>query len=123
MSFDGPLHRRHEGVRRVAGIEIGPEIARGFRLSARGPRAAHQTVTQQQTAQALLPLDLISRPARLAEQLGHRESSIVHDERAHATAAGMLYARREGSGPVAAAPVRIGDSYRRPAVTRDGRRA
>jgi type IV secretion system protein VirB6 len=47
----------------------------------------------------------------------------VHDERAHATAAGMLYARREGSRPVAASPVRIGDSYRRPAVTRDGRRA
>ena len=97
-------------------------IARGFRLSARAPRTAHQTVTQQ-TAQTLLPLDLISRPARLAEQLGHRESSTVHDERAHATAAGMLYARREGSSPVAAAPRRIGDSYRRPAVTRDGRRA
>ena len=60
---------------------------------------------------------------RLAEQLGHRESASVHDERAHATAAGMLYARREGSSPVAAAPIRIGDSYRRPAVTRDGRRA
>jgi type IV secretion system protein VirB6 len=98
-------------------------IARGFRLPARAPRAASQTMTQQ-TAHALRPLDLISRPARLAEQLAHRETSTVHDERAHATAAGVIYSRREGSGPAAAAnPVRIGDSYRRPAVTREGRRA
>jgi len=98
-------------------------IARGFRLPAsRSPRANGQAAVPQ-SAQATWPLDLISRPARLAEHLAHQETSAVYGERASATATSVTYARREGSGPAAAAPARIGDSYRRPAVTREGRRA
>jgi type IV secretion system protein VirB6 len=97
-------------------------IARGFRLPSRMPRASAQTAAVH-AAQAPLPMDLISRPARLAEQLAHQETSAVHGERAHATATSVTFARREGSSPVAASPARIGDSYRRPAVTREGRRA
>jgi type IV secretion system protein VirB6 len=98
-------------------------IARGFRLPSRTPRAASQAAVMQ-TAQTLMPLDLISRPARLAEQLAHPETSTAYGERIHATATSVTYARREGSsGPTAAGPARIGDSYRRPAVTREGRRA
>jgi type IV secretion system protein VirB6 len=97
-------------------------IARGFRLPARTLRAASQTVTQQ-TAQVPLPLDLISRPARLAEQLGRQEAAAIYNERASTAATSVTYARREGSAPAAARETRIGDSYRRPAVTREGRRA
>jgi type IV secretion system protein VirB6 len=97
-------------------------IARGFRLPSRVPRAASQAAATQ-TAQALLPLDLISRPARLAEQLAHQETSAAYGERTHAPATSVTYARREGSSPVASSPARIGDSYRRPAVMREGRRA
>ncbi|HEX4026011.1 MAG TPA: type IV secretion system protein [Rhizomicrobium sp.] len=97
-------------------------IARGFRLPSRTPRATGQTAVAQ-TTQNTLPLDLISRPAQLAEQLARQGSPAVHAERAQAAALGVIYARREGSNPVAGAPTRIGDSYRRPAVTREGRRA
>ncbi|HEY2009318.1 MAG TPA: type IV secretion system protein [Rhizomicrobium sp.] len=97
-------------------------IARGFRLPTRSPRVAGQTFAPQ-TTQAPLPLDLISRPARLAAQLGRQEAPAVYGERASATATSVTYARREGSAPAAARETRIGDSYRRPAVTREGRRA
>jgi type IV secretion system protein VirB6 len=100
----------------------GVMIARGFRLPAHSPRAASQAAATQ-TAQAFLPLDLISRPARLAEQMAHQDTSTVYGERANATATSVAFARREGSNPVATGPARIGDSYRRPAVTREGRRA
>lgn len=97
-------------------------IARGFRLPSRGPRTASQAIAPR-TTQEMLPLDLISRPARLAEQLGRLETSVVHGERASATATSVTYARREGSNPTAPPQTRIGDSYRRPTVTREGRRA
>lgn len=97
-------------------------IARGFRLPSRTPRAAGQIATAHIT-QPALPLDLISRPAQLAEQLGRQETSTVHGERTSATATSITYARREGSGVAAISPTRIGDAYRRPAVTREGRRA
>jgi type IV secretion system protein VirB6 len=100
----------------------GVMIARGFRLPSRAPRAASQTIAMQ-ASQANLPLDLISRPARLAELLGRQETPAVYDERAHATATSVAYARREGSSPTAPREIRIGDIYRRPAVTREGRRA
>jgi type IV secretion system protein VirB6 len=96
-------------------------IARGFRLPARAQRATSQTMMQ--SAQAAMPLDMITRPAQLAEQLARQISPAVHDERAQAAALSVTYARREGSNPTAASPTRIGDSYRRPAVTRGGRRA
>ena len=96
-------------------------IARDFRLPARAQRATSQTVTQ--STQVAMPLDMITRPAQLAEQLARQISPAVHDERAQAAALSVTYARREGSNPTAASPTRIGDSYRRPAVTRGGRRA
>ena len=96
-------------------------IARDFRLPARAQRATSQTVTQ--STQVAMPLDMISRPAQLAEQLARQGSPAVRAERAQAAALSVTYARREGSNPVAGAPTRIGDSYRRPAVTREGRRA
>lgn len=103
-------------------VLAGIMIARGFRLPSRGPRAAGQTVAMQ-ASQPALPLDLISRPAQLAELLGRHETSAIAGERVSATATSVTYARREGSSPAAAAPARIGDSYRRPVVTREGRRA
>lgn len=103
-------------------ILAGIMIARGFHLPARMARAT-SPAAMAQTAQAAMPLDMISRPARLAEQLAHQETSAVYGERAHATATSVIHARREGSSPVAAVETRIGDSYRRPAVRREGRRA
>jgi len=97
-------------------------IARGFRLPARAPRPAARTDAAY-TAPAAMPLDMISRPARLAEQLAHQETTSFHGERTHATATSVTYARREGSSPLAPVETRIGDSYRRPAVRREGRRA
>ncbi|HEY0267177.1 MAG TPA: type IV secretion system protein [Rhizomicrobium sp.] len=100
-------------------------IARGFRLSA-APRATAASAAAQ--AQAALPLELVSRPARLAEQLSRHDAPSAWTDRAAATAAGIATAgiaqvRRDGaSAPLAAAPVHIGDLYRRPAVRRDGRR-
>jgi type IV secretion system protein VirB6 len=99
-------------------------IARGFRLPSRAPRATtHQTTATQTALTATMPLDMISRPARLAEQLAHQETQPVYGERTYATADNVTYTRREGSGPVPALETRIGDSYRRPAIRREGRRA
>ncbi|HUE62835.1 MAG TPA: type IV secretion system protein [Rhizomicrobium sp.] len=97
-------------------------IARGFRLPSRASRATSRTDAAY-TAPAAMPLDMISRPARLAEQLAHQETTSLYGERTHATATSVTYARREGSGPAAPVESRIGDSYRRPAVRREGRRA
>ncbi|HEY1876312.1 MAG TPA: type IV secretion system protein [Rhizomicrobium sp.] len=97
-------------------------IARGFRLPSRAPRATSQTTLKQTALTAAMPLDMISRPARLAEQLSlHQDTQSVYGERTYATAASVTYTRREGSGPAPAIETRIGDSYRRPAVRREGR--
>jgi type IV secretion system protein VirB6 len=110
-------------VAQIGLLLAGIMIARGFRLPAtRAPRAGGQ-IAIAQTTQNALPLDLISRPARLAEQLGRQEGPAVSSERTSATATSVTYARREGSGPSAPRETRIGDSYRRPGVTRGGRRA
>ena len=101
-------------------------IARGFRLPARvPPRAGNQTVATQTALATTSPLDLISRPERLAEQLKLLDMpGAVYAERTLATAASVTYSRREGTtSPVASIETRIGDSYRRPAVQREGRRA
>ena len=100
----------------------GITIARGFRLPSRATRAPGDATATQPT-QTALPLDLISRPARLAEQLGRQETPATHGERTYATVTSVTHARREGSGPAAIGQTRIGDSYRRPAVMREGRRA
>jgi len=96
-------------------------IARGFRLP-----AARRTATSQaaapQTASAAMPLDMISRPARLAEQLGRHDASSVTADRAGATAANVVRAGRGSSVAATSAPGHIGDFYRRPAVTRTARR-
>jgi type IV secretion system protein VirB6 len=98
-------------------------IARGFRLPSRLPRAASQIATATQTALAATPLDMISRPARLAEQLSHhQDTQTLYGERTYAPAASVTFARREGSGSVPTIEARIGDSYRRPAVRQEGRR-
>jgi type IV secretion system protein VirB6 len=95
-------------------------IARGFRLAA-NPRPARANATAE-AAQALMPLDMVSRPARLAEQLARTETP--QSDRAVAAGANIAHARREGASPtLAAAPVHIGDLYRRPAVRRDARQA
>jgi type IV secretion system protein VirB6 len=93
-------------------------IARGFRLPGAARAAAVQAPAPQAAAPAM-PLDLISRPARLAEQLGRLETPSVTADRAAATASAAF----TGRGAVAAAaPGRIGDMYRRPAVNREARR-
>ena len=93
-------------------------IARGFRL----PGAARATAAPAALAPAAVvanPLDMISRPARLAEQLGRFETSSVTTDRTAAAASAAI----AGRGPVvAAAQGRIGDMYRRPAVNREARR-
>ena len=102
----------------VAGIMI----ARGFRLPGRAPRTASQMMVHQ-AMPASTPLELISRPARLAELLAHQDTAAIYGERTLATATSVTHTRREGSSPGAAVETRIGDSYRRPAVRREGRRA
>ncbi len=97
-------------------------IARGFRLPSRAPRAGGR-IDAGYTAPVAMPLDMISRPARLAEQLALQETNSFYGERTHATATSVTYARREGSNPIAPIETRIGDSYRRPAVRREGRHA
>jgi type IV secretion system protein VirB6 len=93
-------------------------IARGFRLPGAG-RSATAPAIAAPTAAATTPLDMISRPARLAEQLGRFETSSVTTDRTTASASAAL----AGRGPVmAAAQGRIGDMYRRPAVNREARR-
>jgi type IV secretion system protein VirB6 len=93
-------------------------IARGFRLPGAARTAQAPTVTATATALAS-PLDMISRPARLAEQLGRGETAVAYTDRAAASASAAI----AGRGPVmAAAPGRIGDMYRRPAVDRQARR-
>ncbi len=76
-------------------------IARGFRLPSRAPRAASQTMAHQ-AMPASTPLDLISRPARLAELLAHQDTAAIYGERTLATATSVTHARREGSSPGAA---------------------
>jgi type IV secretion system protein VirB6 len=94
-------------------------IARGFRLP-----TARRTATSQAAAPqaASMPLDMISRPARLAEQLGRHDTSSVTADRAAATAANLVHAGRSTSVAAAAPSGRIGDLYRRPAVSREARR-
>ncbi|MFO1246637.1 MAG: type IV secretion system protein [Alphaproteobacteria bacterium] len=94
-------------------------IARGFRLPAAIRPVQAATVTATATA-AANPLDMISRPARLAEQLGRgSDAPAAYASRAASTASAAIAAR----GPVvAAAPGRIGDMYRRPEVRREARR-
>jgi type IV secretion system protein VirB6 len=95
-------------------------IARGFRLAIH-PRPARATATAE-AAQALMPLDMVSRPARLAEQLARIETPQA--DRAAAAGASIAHGRREGaSAPQPAAPMHIGDLYRRPAIRRDTRQA
>ena len=92
-------------------------IARGFRLPG-DARAAAAPAAPAPTVAAANPLDMISRPARLAEQLGRFETSSVTTDRSAAAAS----AASAGRGPVAApAAGRIGDMYRRPAVNREAR--
>ena len=92
-------------------------IARGFRLPG-ATRTATATAVAAPAAVAN-PLDMISRPARLAEQLGRFETSSVTTDRTAAAASAAI----AGRGPVmAAAQGRIGDMYRRPAVNREARR-
>jgi len=69
-----------------------------------------------------MPLDMISRPARLAEQLGRHDAPSGYADRAGTTAASVAYAGRSTSVAAAVTPGRIGDLYRRPAVTREARR-
>ena len=93
-------------------------IARGFRLPG-AVRPSTATAIAVPAAAAANPLDMISRPARLAEQLGRFETSSVTADRTAAAASAAI----AGRGPmVAAAPGRIGDMYRRPAVNREARR-
>ena len=93
-------------------------IARGFRLPG-AVRPATATAVAAPAAAAANPLDMISRPARLAEQLGRFESASVTTDRTAAAASAAV----AGRGPVvAAAQGRIGDMYRRPAVNREARR-
>ena len=66
-----------------------------------------------------MPLDMISRPARLAEQLGRGEATTTYTDR---TAAAASAASAGRATVVAASPSRIGDMYRRPAVTSEARR-
>jgi type IV secretion system protein VirB6 len=93
-------------------------IARGFRLPG-AVRATAAPAAPAPAAAAANPLDMISRPARLAEQLGRFETSSVTTDRTAAAASAAV----AGRGPVvAAASGRIGDMYRRPAVNREARR-
>jgi len=93
-------------------------IARGFRLPG-AVRIPSAPAALAPAAAAANPLDMISRPARLAEQLGRFETSSVTTDRTAAAASAAV----AGRGPmVAAAPGRIGDMYRRPAVNREARR-
>ena len=94
-------------------------IARGFRLPAARRSATNQTAAPQAESIAM-PLDMISRPARLAEQLAHQGAPSAYTDRAGTTAAAAVAASR--SGAAVAAPGRIGDLYRRPAVSREARR-
>ncbi len=93
-------------------------IARGFRLPG-AARAVQAPAPAPQATTMTLPLDMISRPARLAEQMRRLETSSVTTDRAAATAnatsAGRATARPAAQG-------RIGDMYRRPAVNREARR-
>ncbi|MBA2587091.1 MAG: type IV secretion system protein, partial [Alphaproteobacteria bacterium] len=101
-----------------AALLAGIVIARGFRLTAATRMHAAQTVTAP-AATLITPLDMISRPARLAEQLGRGETTTTYADRTAAAASAAI----AGRAPVmAAAPGRIGDMYRRPAVTREARR-
>ena len=93
-------------------------IARGFRLPGKVRATQAQTVTTPAAA-LVTPLDMISRPARLAEQLGRNETATTYADRTAAAASAAV----AGRGPaMAAAPGRIGDMYRRPGVTREARR-
>ncbi|MBW8709364.1 MAG: type IV secretion system protein [Alphaproteobacteria bacterium] len=94
-------------------------IARGFRLPGAARQPAATPAPAVRGADMALPLDMISRPARLAEQLGRGEAPAAYAERAVTAGAAAM----AGRGAVAAAsPARIGDMYRRPAVTNEARR-
>jgi type IV secretion system protein VirB6 len=93
----------------------GIAIARGFRVSAHRT-AAPATAADIQVSSS--PLDLISRPARLAEQLTQPAASVTWMDRAGATAAATQMVRRDAAAGATAASVPLGDLYRRPAVTR-----
>lgn len=93
-------------------------IARGFCLPG-AARAAQAPAPAPQATTMTLPLDMISRPARLAEQMGRLETSSVTTDRAAASATAASAGR---ATVMAAAQGRIGDMYRRPAVNREVRR-
>ncbi len=93
-------------------------IARGFRLPG-AVRTTSEPAALAPAAVAANPLDMISRPARLAEQLGRFETSSTTTDRTTAAASAGI----AGRGPAVAAPQgRIGDMYRRPAVNREASR-
>jgi type IV secretion system protein VirB6 len=95
-------------------------IARGFRLTGASRATATQAAAPQMAP--AMPLEMISRPARLAEQLGRSDAPAGVTDRAAATAANVAYGGRGSYAAAAAAPGRIGEMYRRPAVTREARR-
>jgi type IV secretion system protein VirB6 len=95
-------------------------IARGFRLPGRTRTATTQASAPQ--AAMAMPLDMISRPARLAEQLAQHEAPSGYTDRAAASAAGVAYATRSGAVLAAATPGGVSDLYRRPAVRREAGR-
>jgi len=99
----------------------GIAIARGFRLPAARRTATGQTAAPYAATMAL-PLDMISRPARLAEQLARHDGPSVTADRAGLIAANLATAGRGPSVTAAAASGHIGDLYRRPAVSRTARR-
>jgi type IV secretion system protein VirB6 len=94
-------------------------IARGFGLSGRLPAAATPASAQPAPSPAW---EMISRPARLAEQLARtdlrQDTSLLLARRISVTQA----AHGRDLGTAATSPVRIGDLYRRPATVREGRR-
>ncbi|HMH65050.1 MAG TPA: type IV secretion system protein, partial [Rhizomicrobium sp.] len=95
-------------------------IARGFRLPARSRPAAQAIAPQAETMAS--PLDMISRPARLAEQLARHEAPASYADRTAAMVAGTAYATRSSAVLAAAASGGVGDLYRRPAVRREAGR-
>jgi type IV secretion system protein VirB6 len=100
----------------------GTMIVRGFRLPGRArPAALEARAVAARHTESDLPLGMISRPARLAEQMAHQQMPAAATAgRVALAAAGAAWSRRDAAAPQ---PERIGDSYRRPAAGRTaGRR-
>ena len=90
-------------------------IARGFRLGARAPTAA---APAQQPGSNASSFEMISRPARLAEQLQRLGDSHSWTERPLLVAAAARGGRSAAGAPAVNAQY-PGDLYRRPAVSRN----